>query len=65
MTNSSTSTAVVAFDAAFADPKRLALAGFLTSYSGQTRDANALKALRARDDSSAWLAMATPSPPPK
>jgi integrase/recombinase XerD len=33
---------MVAFDAAFADPRRLALAGFLASYIGQTRDANAL-----------------------
>ncbi len=42
MTDSSTSTAVVAFDAAFADPRRLALAGFLASYSGQTGDAYTL-----------------------
>ncbi|HLX89464.1 MAG TPA: tyrosine-type recombinase/integrase [Acidimicrobiales bacterium] len=36
---SSSSTALVPFDAAFADPRRLALAGFLASYTGLTRDA--------------------------
>jgi len=37
-----TSTTVVPFDHMFADPERLALAGFLAGYSGQTRDAYAL-----------------------
>ena len=34
-----TTTAVVPFDPAFADPRRLALGGFLAGYSGLTRDA--------------------------
>ena len=34
-----TSTTVVLFDPVFADPERLALAGFLAGYSGLTRDA--------------------------
>jgi len=33
------STEIVVFDRSFADPERLALAGFLAGYSGQTRDA--------------------------
>src|SRR3954471_10357070 len=37
-----TSTTLVPFDPVFADPERLALAGFLAGYSGQTRDAYAL-----------------------
>ena len=37
-----TSTSIVPFDPMFADPERLALAGFLAGYSGQTRDAYAL-----------------------
>ena len=39
MTTTTTTTAVVPFDPAFADPKRLALGGFLAGYSGLTRDA--------------------------
>jgi integrase/recombinase XerD len=35
-------TAVVPFDPVFADPRRLALGGFLAGYSGLTRDAYAL-----------------------
>src|SRR4051794_41367669 len=37
-----TSTTVVPFDPVFADPERLALAGFLAGYSEQTRDAYGL-----------------------
>src|SRR5204862_6060385 len=37
-----TSTSVVAFYWMFADPERLALAGFLAGYSGQIRDAYGL-----------------------
>jgi integrase len=36
------STAVTLFDPVFADPERLALAGFLAGYRGMTRDAYAL-----------------------
>ena len=39
MTTTTASTAIVPFDPVFADPKRLALAGFLAGYSGMTRDA--------------------------
>ena len=39
MTTTTTSTAIVPFDPVFADPKRLALGGFLAGYSGLTRDA--------------------------
>ena len=39
MTITTTSTAIVPFDPVFADPKRLALSGFLAGYSGLTRDA--------------------------
>ena len=35
-------TTIVLFDPLFADPERLALAGFLAGYSGQTRDAYGL-----------------------
>src|SRR4051812_9849153 len=37
-----TSTTVTLFDPMFADPERLALAGFLVGYRGQTRDAYGL-----------------------
>ena len=37
--NVTPSTEIVVFDRSFADPERLALAGFLAGYSGQTRDA--------------------------
>ena len=39
MTTTTSSTAIVRFDPVFADPKRLALGGFLAGYSGLTRDA--------------------------
>ena len=39
MSDTVTSTEIVVFDRSFADPERLALAGFLAGYSGQTRDA--------------------------
>jgi site-specific recombinase XerD len=39
MTTTTTTTAIVPFDPVFADPKRLALGGFLAGYSGLTRDA--------------------------
>jgi hypothetical protein len=39
LTTTTTSTAIVPFDPVFADPKRLALGGFLAGYSGLTRDA--------------------------
>jgi integrase/recombinase XerD len=39
LTITTTSTAIVPFDPVFADPKRLALSGFLAGYSGLTRDA--------------------------
>ena len=42
MRAASTSTAIVPFDPLFADPERLALAGFLAGYSGETRDAYGL-----------------------
>jgi hypothetical protein len=37
LTTTTTSTAIVPFDPAFADPKPLALGGFLAGYSGLTR----------------------------
>ena len=40
--NVTPSTEIVVFDRSFADPERLALAGFLAGYSGQTRDANTM-----------------------
>ena len=39
MTTTTTTTAIVPFDPVFADPRRLALGGFLAGYSGLTRDA--------------------------
>ena len=42
MQTTSTSTTLVTFDPNFADPERVALAGFLAGYSGQTRDAYGL-----------------------
>ena len=39
MTTTMTTTAIVPFDPVFADPRRLALGGFLSGYSGLTRDA--------------------------
>ncbi len=42
MTTTGTSTAIVVAAAAFSDPERLALAGFLAGYRGLTRDADTL-----------------------
>jgi hypothetical protein len=42
LATTTTTTAIVPLDSAFADPRRLALAGFLASYSGPTQDAYAL-----------------------
>jgi site-specific recombinase XerD len=42
LTTTTTTTAIVPFDPVFADPRRLALGGFLAGYSGLTRDAYAL-----------------------
>jgi integrase len=39
MTTTATTPAIVLFDPVFADPRRLALGGFLAGYSGLTRDA--------------------------
>jgi site-specific recombinase XerD len=39
LTTTSSATAVVPFDSIFTDPRRLAVAGFLASYRGLTRDA--------------------------
>ena len=39
LTTTTTSTAIVPFDPVFADPKRLALGGFLAGYSAVTRNA--------------------------
>jgi integrase/recombinase XerD len=39
LTTTMTTTAIVPFDPVFADPRRLALGGFLAGYSGLTRDA--------------------------
>jgi site-specific recombinase XerD len=39
LTTITTTTAIVPFDPVFADPRRLALGGFLAGYSGLTRDA--------------------------
>jgi hypothetical protein len=39
LTTATTTTAIVPFDPVLADPRRLALGGFLAGYSGLTRDA--------------------------
>jgi hypothetical protein len=47
MTTSSCSSAALAvIEPTFSEPEKLALAGFLAGYSGQTRDAYALAAPR-------------------
>jgi hypothetical protein len=43
MTTAAPSTAVATIQAAFTDPERLALAGFLAGYRGPTREAYALE----------------------
>ena len=42
MATTSTSTAIAAIEPVFAEPERLALAGFLAGYTGLTREAYAL-----------------------